>query len=93
MSTVTTTAYRARANLIALPHPLSATAVLTLSLKYQRFISDNTRPLVIAKGETKQMNSEVTELSRIICNRCDQKEYEKCRTCRIYQLINRIVAR
>jgi hypothetical protein len=82
-----------RACLIALLHPLSVTAVLSLSLKYQRFRSDNTRTLVIAKRETKQMNSELRELNRVICNRCDQKDYEKCRACRIYQLVNRIVAR
>jgi len=41
----------------------------------------------------KQVNSEVTELSRMICNRCDQKEYEKCRNCRVYLLINRIAER
>jgi hypothetical protein len=39
------------------------------------------------------MSSEVMELSRIICNRCDQKEYEKCRTCRIYVLMNKIAAK
>jgi hypothetical protein len=79
--------------MIALPGILSVTAVLSLSLKYQRFISAKTRALVIAKEETKQMSSEIKELNRIICKRCDQKEYEKCRTCRIYQLINRIVER
>ncbi len=40
-----------RAGLIALPHPLSVMAVLSLSLKYQGFISDNTRVLVVAKRE------------------------------------------
>jgi hypothetical protein len=38
------------------------------------------------------MNAEVTELNKIICNGCDQKDYEKCRTCRIYLLVNRIAA-
>lgn len=38
------------------------------------------------------MASEVKELSRIICNRCGEKEYEKCRDCRIYYLLNRIAA-
>jgi hypothetical protein len=33
---------------------------------------------------------EVKELSRIICNQCKEKEYDKCRVCRIYQLVNRI---
>jgi hypothetical protein len=39
------------------------------------------------------MNSEVRELNRVICNRCDEKEYEKCRSCRIYLLVNRIAAK
>ena len=36
------------------------------------------------------MDSEVRELNRIICSRCDEKEYDKCKGCRIYLLINRI---
>jgi len=36
------------------------------------------------------MNNEVKELSRIICNQCVEKEYEKCRSCRIYLLVNKI---
>jgi hypothetical protein len=36
---------------------------------------------------------EIKELSRIICNNCEEKEYEKCRGCRIYQLVNRIANR
>ena len=36
------------------------------------------------------MTSEVVELNRIICNRCEQKEYEKCKACRIYLLLNKI---
>ncbi len=38
------------------------------------------------------MSSEVTELNRIICNRCDEREYEKCRECKIYLLVNKIAS-
>ena len=41
----------------------------------------------------KQVNAEVMELSRIICNRCDHKEYKKCRNCRVYLLTKRARAR
>lgn len=37
------------------------------------------------------MGCEVKELNRMICNQCDEKEYEKCKCCRVYQLVNRIV--
>ncbi|MEM3442918.1 MAG: hypothetical protein QW667_05680 [Candidatus Bathyarchaeia archaeon] len=36
------------------------------------------------------MNAEIKELNRIICKGCDEKNYEKCRGCRIYYLINRL---
>jgi hypothetical protein len=36
------------------------------------------------------MNSEIKELNRIVCKQCDEKDYEKCKNCRIYQLINKI---
>ena len=36
------------------------------------------------------MHSEVKELSRIICNRCNEKEYEKCQDCKIYLLVNKV---
>ncbi|MGQ9640650.1 MAG: hypothetical protein ACUVUF_00810 [Candidatus Bathycorpusculaceae bacterium] len=38
----------------------------------------------------KSLNSEIKELNRIICKQCDEKDYEKCKSCRIYQLINKI---
>ena len=37
------------------------------------------------------MHSEIRELNRIICNQCEEKEYEKCQGCKIYRLINRMV--
>jgi hypothetical protein len=36
------------------------------------------------------MNSEIKELNRIICKRCVEKDYEKCRDCKVYKLINKI---
>ena len=36
------------------------------------------------------MNSEIKELNRIICKGCEEKDYERCRTCKVYQLINKI---
>ncbi|MGQ9507201.1 MAG: hypothetical protein ACUVTB_05010 [Candidatus Bathycorpusculaceae bacterium] len=36
------------------------------------------------------MNSEIKELNRIICKQCDEKDYEKCKSCKVYQLINKI---
>jgi len=37
------------------------------------------------------MNSEIRELNRIICKGCAEKEYEKCKSCRVYLLINKMV--
>ena len=42
-------------------------------------------------GEAK-MNSEIKELNRMICRECDEKDYETCRNCKVYQLINKIAA-
>jgi hypothetical protein len=36
------------------------------------------------------MHLEIKELNRIICNECEEKEYEKCKICKIYQLVNKI---
>ena len=36
------------------------------------------------------MTTEIKKLNRIICNQCEEKEYEKCRTCKVYQLVNKI---
>jgi len=38
------------------------------------------------------MNSEIKELNRMICKECDEKDYEKCRNCKVYHLINKIAA-
>ena len=39
-----------------------------------------------------EMNSEIKELNRIICKPCDEKDYEKCKSCKIYRLVNKIAA-
>jgi hypothetical protein len=49
--------------------------------------------LYLFVGRSGRVSSEVRELNRILCNRCAQREYEKCRNCRIYLLINRIAGR
>jgi hypothetical protein len=36
------------------------------------------------------VNSEIKELNRLICKQCDEKDYEKCKNCKVYQLINKI---
>jgi len=36
------------------------------------------------------MNSEVKELNRMMCKKCEAKDYTECRECRVYQLINKI---
>jgi len=43
---------------------------------------------MVGSGEV--MNSDIRELNRLICNDCDEKEYEKCKVCKVYQLVNRI---
>jgi hypothetical protein len=42
--------------------------------------------------EIGMMNAEIKELNRIICKQCTEKEYEKCKNCKVYQLINKIAA-
>jgi hypothetical protein len=42
--------------------------------------------------EALHMTNEIKELNRIICNQCDEREYEKCRICKVYQLVNKIAA-
>jgi hypothetical protein len=46
--------------------------------------------LFVIKKERFQVNPEVMELNRMICNQCNEKEYEKCRICKVYQLVNKI---
>jgi hypothetical protein len=45
---------------------------------------------MIVRGRGLLMNSEIRELNRMICNQCDEKEYEKCKGCKVYRLVNRI---
>jgi len=37
-----------------------------------------------------EMNTEIKELNRMICNQCEEKDYEKCKVCKVYQLVNKI---
>ena len=39
-----------------------------------------------------RMNPEIRELNRMICKKCNEKNYEKCRDCKVFQLINKIAA-
>ncbi|MEM2971758.1 MAG: hypothetical protein QW270_04975 [Candidatus Bathyarchaeia archaeon] len=57
--------------------------------KYRLFTS---LTLLIIEGEDDGMtaNSEIKELNRLICKQCNEKEYEKCKNCKVYQLINKI---
>jgi len=48
------------------------------------------KKLIIKEGSERVMNSEIKELNRIICKQCDEKDYEKCKNCKVYQLINKI---
>jgi len=34
--------------------------------------------------------SDVKELNKMLCEGCEQTKYEKCRSCKVYQLINSI---
>ncbi len=36
------------------------------------------------------MSSEIKELNRIICKECREKDYERCRNCKVYKLVNKI---
>jgi hypothetical protein len=37
------------------------------------------------------MDQEIRELNRLICKRCEEREYENCKACRVYKLVNSIV--
>ena len=34
------------------------------------------------------MNAEVKELNKLLCKNCDEKCYEKCKSCEVYILVN-----
>lgn len=38
------------------------------------------------------MKSEVKELNKLLCKDCDEKNYEKCRSCKVYVLINSLTS-
>jgi len=48
--------------------------------------------LFTRRGRRTLMNLEIKELNRMICRQCEEKNYEKCRNCKVYQLINKIAA-
>lgn len=35
---------------------------------------------------------EIRELNRIICRQCNEKDYEKCKNCKVYLLVNKLAA-
>ena len=39
------------------------------------------------------MNAEIRELNRMLCKECSEKEYDRCRTCKVYQMVNKIAER
>lgn len=56
-----------------------------------RILRVSNKELFDGRGRS-EMNSEIKELNRIICKECDEKDYEECRNCKVYQLINKIAA-
>jgi hypothetical protein len=38
------------------------------------------------------MNSEVKELNKLLCKTCNEKNYEKCQSCKVYLLINSLAS-
>ena len=39
-----------------------------------------------------EMTNEIRELNRMLCKDCDENDYDKCKACRVYQLVNKIAA-
>jgi hypothetical protein len=38
------------------------------------------------------MKLEIKELNKMICKRCNETEYERCKFCKVYNLINTIAS-
>ena len=38
------------------------------------------------------MNAEIKELNRLVCKNCNVKNYNECKECRIYQLVNKLAS-
>ena len=36
------------------------------------------------------MYTEIKELNRMMCKECPEKAYEKCKSCKVYKLVNKI---
>lgn len=43
-------------------------------------------------NEVVAMDPEIVELNKLLCKTCSETEYEKCKECRVYQLINSLVS-
>jgi len=44
--------------------------------------------ILVENGAT--MYTEIKELNRMMCRECVEKAYEKCKSCKVYRLVNRI---
>ncbi len=36
------------------------------------------------------MKQEIIEINKLLCRNCNETEYEKCKECKVYQLINKL---
>jgi len=46
--------------------------------------------LCLMVNEAATMNSDVKELNKLLCRNCNETDYRKCQTCKVYQLVNSI---
>jgi len=53
--------------------------ILTLNIQY-------------AIGENAEMKAEVREINKMMCRGCSETDYEKCKFCKVYNLINSIAS-
>lgn len=38
------------------------------------------------------MNNEVKELNKLLCDNCVERDYEKCKSCKVYILVNSLIS-
>ncbi len=38
------------------------------------------------------MKQEIIELNKLLCKNCNETEYENCRECKVYQLVNTLAS-
>ncbi len=43
-------------------------------------------------NEVVAMKSQIVELNKMLCKGCNETKYERCKECRVYQLINSLVS-